>query len=246
MPTACTPPPRAAAGNPPNVAKLAPPVPPPTAPRSPQLDDLAARTGRAGRRRARGVRVREVVRDRVHPQPLGREARGGDVERVEEAHQCAPVITVSMVWRRLVSIAITLSNRSWFLARFADLGVDVDVVAVGAHARSSSRSSSRTACASTADVSPPLDCRASARARLERDVGALEARRVDVREVVREHGLALLGAVDARPRVPTGDVEKLHDTSLEMQKGRPVGRPSVDTGATRDPCEQYLYREMFI
>ena len=35
---------------------------------------------------ARGLRVGEVLRRDVHPQPLGGEAGGGDVERVEHAH----------------------------------------------------------------------------------------------------------------------------------------------------------------
>ena len=39
----------------------------------------------------RGLRVGEVLGRDVHPHPLGGEAAGGDVDRVEEAHQRVPI-----------------------------------------------------------------------------------------------------------------------------------------------------------
>jgi hypothetical protein len=58
---------------------------------------------------------------------------------------------------------------------------------------------------------PPSSARGSA---LERDVGALEAGRVDVREVVREDALALFGAADGDLERRCGDVEQAHSKLL--------------------------------
>src|SRR5262249_39905906 len=83
-------------------------------------DDLLALV-RAAVRAAGGVGVGQVGRDDVHPHALGGHPRGGDVERAEEAaaHQRAPVISVDRLCSFLGRIAIIVSKRIWFSARFA-------------------------------------------------------------------------------------------------------------------------------
>ena len=175
---------------------------------------------RAAVRAARGLRVREVLRDDVHAQALGAEAAARDVDCVEEAHQPTPIadLRIGDAGLRHGDEGLVLEA---VLRHVRGLDVDVDSVAVGADRL---RVDLGRELRGLHRLARALAHGAGERA-VEVDIHAAVAGGVRVREVGRDRGLALSRAGDRALESELGGVYEGH------REGRITksGRPSVDS-----------------
>src|SRR3954454_12628651 len=81
-------------------------------------DDLLAAV-RSAARRARALRVGEVLRGHVHAEPLGAQGAGGDVERAEETHYRLPIADSRMSMRPRATC-----TRAWYSRPFCAILAD--------------------------------------------------------------------------------------------------------------------------